>query len=285
MKGLWTVFRLELRLLLRSRGIWLLAPVTAFFGVWEASAVREFPIGAWGQFTTAAMFVTLILALSTGGQIVRDRDRRVDAVLLGTPVATPAYVWGKYLAALVVLLGLALPMLVGAIATDRFDTWSDPPAVFGHSHYPPLGPWPYVGAWLLLVLVPVVFGAALALATVTLTAGQRVVGSMLAVFLWVGPGFLESALFNGWGRLLDVAGLTFIDAVAAPTLPPDLQQIAFTGQTPPPALAAQVVQIMQANLPPTLPAIFYWNRALFAALALLLVLVTVYRLRAYRRGR
>ncbi len=282
MPGLWAVFRIELTLLLRGRGMWLAAPATAFFGIWEASSVREAPFVAWSQFTVAALFVTLILTLSTGGQITRDRDRRINDVLLSTPVATPAYVWGKYLAALSVSLGVAVLMLVGALGMDRFDIWTDPPAVLGHSHYPSLGPWPYVTAWLWLVVAPVLFGAALALATVTLTNGQRVVSSMLAVFLWLGPGMLGGALSGDWTSLLDISGLSLYSVIGTAPLPGSLQQWYLTGANPPPDVAAQVVQIVVSHLPPNFPAVFYWNRALFLSLAI--VLVTVARVARQRRG-
>lgn len=169
MHGLWTVLRLELRLLLRGRGIWIAGLMALFFGVYEASMLREAAYDAWEQLTVATFFVTLTLTLTTGDQVIRDRDRRVDDVLLSTPIASQSYVWGKYLAALVVLLGLSAWMLPAAIVMDHFDTWRNPPLVLGHSIYPSLGPWPYISAWLWLAIVPVIFGTALALAGVTLT--------------------------------------------------------------------------------------------------------------------
>lgn len=284
MDGIRTVVQLELKLLLRSRGIWFAVPVMAIFGIWEASMAREVPYVAWSQFTVAALFVTLILTLSTGGQITNDRDRRVESVLLSTPIRTSSYVWGKYLAAVVIFLALALVMLGGAIGADHFDSWSSPPAMLGHSHYPSLGPWPYLGAWLWLVVVPIVFGTALALAAVTLTSGQRVLGSLVSVFLWLGPAIFGSSFSGGWVSLLDVAGMSYYGSAGTVPLPPALEQVYLTGSIPPPAVAAQMVQVVVAHLPPAMPVIFYWNRALFALLAVLLVLVTTVVVRVRRRG-
>lgn len=281
--GIGTVFRLELELLLRGRGMWFAAPVIAFFGVWEASMAREVPYDAWNQFTSAALFVTLILTLSTGDQVVRDRHRRVEGVMLSTPIATASYVWGKYLAAVAVLLSLTLVMLLAAVGMDRFDIWTNPPAVLGHSRFPALGPWPYVSAWLWLVVVPLLFGAALALAAITLTRGQRVLVAMMAVFLWLGPALLAGVFSGGWTSLLDVAGLSFYSVGMTP-LPPSLGQLALTGSSPRPADAAQMIQFVVAHMPPSLPVIFYWNRALFATLAAVLVLLTTYLVRVRRRG-
>lgn len=281
----WTTFRLELRLFMRSRGLWLAVPITAGLGVWEASMAREEPFFAWSQFIVAALFATLILVLSTGGQVAKDRECHVDGVLLSTPVSTTGYVWGKYLAGAVVLLMLAVAMLAGAVAMDRFDIWRDPPAILGHAHFPPLGLWPYVSAWLWLVVVPIMFGAALMLATVTISRGHRVVSSILVIFLWLGPAMLGSAVSDWLAGLLDVASMTFYSAAASIPVPPgDLQQVMYSGSTPPPALAARVVQFVDAHLPPALPNLFYWNRALFATLTILLVLVTVQSVRSARRG-
>ena len=284
MRGFWAVFRLELRLLLRGWGIWVAALVPLFFGVWEATMARECPFDAWSQFTVAVLFVTLILTLTTGGQVTRDRDRHVDGVLLSTPVTAQAYVWGKYLAALVVLLGLAALMLPGAILMDHFTILPVPPAVLGHSHYPSLGPWPYVSAWLILVIVPVVFGAALSLACVTLTHGQRVISSIVVIVLRLGPSMLSSAFSGGLATLFDVVGGTLYGSIANIPLPPSLESYYISGATPSPAAGAEVVRIVVAHLPPELPGIFAWNRMLFVALAILLVLLTALRVRAQRRG-
>lgn len=284
MREFWAVFRLELRLLLRSWGIWVAGLVPLFFGVWEATMAREFPFDAWSQFTVAVLFVTLILTLTTGGQVTRDRDRHIDGVLLSTPATTQAYVWGKYLAALVVLLGLAALMLPGAILMDHFTVLRDPPAVLGHSHYPSLGLWPYVSAWLLLVVVPIVFGAALSLACVTFTGGQRVIASILVVLLWIGPAMLSSAFSGSLATLFDVAGTTLYDSIANMPLPPSLAYYYLSGATPSPALGAEIVRVVTAHLPPELPGVFTWNRILFVALAVLLVLLTARRVRRQRRG-
>ncbi|HEV2237890.1 MAG TPA: hypothetical protein VGR57_14620 [Ktedonobacterales bacterium] len=284
MRGLWSVFRLEARLLLRGRGLWIAAAVASVLGVWVASMGREVPYAIWSQLTTAAFFLTLILTLSTGGQIVRDREQRVDGVVLSTPISAWAYVWGKYLAALASLLALTVLMLAAAVVMDHFDAWRDPPAALGHSHYPALGPWPYVFGWLWLAVAPVIFGAALALAGVTLTGGQRVVTAVLAVFLWLGPAFFGGAAPGGWMGLLDISGMSLYSAIGYPPLPPALQALVYLGGSPSPSLGALMVRIVDAHMPPQLPAPFVWGRALYVALALLLALALVWRVRAMRRG-
>ena len=257
-----------------------------FFGVYEASMVREATFDAWVQLTVATFFVTLILTLATGDQIIRDRDRRVADVLLSTQIATQAYVWGKYLAALAVSLGVAALMLPGALLMDHTG-WRNPPVVLGHSLYPSLGPGPYVSAWLWLTVVPVVFGVALSLACVTLTRGLHVISSLVAIVLWFGPALFASSYSGGPLSLLDIVGWSLygsvIDTIAA-SLPPSLQEVFRSGAIPTPDIAAQMVRFMTAHLPPELPAIFIWNRIFFVALAVLLMLLTALYLQAQRRG-
>jgi hypothetical protein len=248
--------------------------------------VREATFDAWEQLTVATFFVTLILTLATGDQITRDRDRRVTDVLLSTQMATKAYVWGKYLAILTVSLGVATLMLPGALLMDHIG-WRNPPVVLGHSLYPSLGPWPYLSAWLWLTVVPVIFGVALSLACITLTHGQRVISSLVAIVLWFGPALFASSYSGGPLSLLDIAGWSLygsvIDALSA-SLPPSLHEVFLSGATPTPAIAAQMVQFMTAHLPPVLPGIFVWNRIFFVALAGLLLLLTALYMRAQRRG-
>ena len=95
MRDLSTVTRLELTLLLRSRGWWITALIMVGLGVWAAAGAREAPWSAWGNLAIVAMLGTLILTFSTGDQVSRDRERHLDGVLLSTPMSTAAYVWGS----------------------------------------------------------------------------------------------------------------------------------------------------------------------------------------------
>jgi ABC-type Na+ efflux pump permease subunit len=284
MRDLSTVTRLELTLLLRSRGWWITALIMVALGVWAAAGAREAPWSGWSNLAIIAVLGTLILTFSTGDQVSRDRERHLDGVLLSTPVSTAAYVWGKYLAALAMLLGVAAAGLAGAALTDQFYTWRNPPAVLGHSTYPPLGPRPYLLGWLWLDLTPLIFGAALTLAGITIARGQRIVAYAATLVLWLMP-----MLFGGWPDLLDVtASRLNYSRGSADTLTAAKMALAWAsahGFIPGRGVTEHVMRLVQQNVPPHLPTIFVWNRALFVCLAVVLITGTVHSVgRRRQRG-
>jgi ABC-type Na+ efflux pump permease subunit len=280
MRDVWTVMRLELTLFRRGRAIWLVGLIMAFFGVWAASGIRELPFAAWTNFgITTGFFISLILTFATGDQASRDRERRLDGVLLSTPVSTAAYVWGKYLAALVILLGLAGIGFIAAILTDQFYNWQNSPGVFGQALFPPLGPRSYIVIWCWLVIVPTVFGAALVLAGITITRGQRIVAYMCVLVIWI-----TSLIFNNMPDLLDITTFSIYQRYS-PSNDPAFILEGNSPRHPDAQIAQQVIHLVQANIPPSfLPISFLWNRLFFLGLALLLILLTVHSVGRQRQG-
>jgi ABC-type transport system involved in multi-copper enzyme maturation permease subunit len=283
MRDLWTVMRLELMLYRRGKAIWIVGLIMAFFGVWAASGIREMPDAAWTNFgITTALFISLILTFATGDQVSRDRERRLDGVLLSTPISTAAYVWGKYLAGLVMLLGLAGIGLIAAILADQFYNWQNPPGVLGHALFPPLGPQSYIVIWCWLVVVPTIFGAALVLAEITITRGQRIVAYMCVLIIWI-----TSLIFNNMPDLLDMTTYSIYQRYSPNGPDPAfmLETNAWPGHPPDAHIAQQVIHLVQANIPPSfLPISFLWNRLFFLALAVLLILLTVHSVGRQRQG-
>jgi hypothetical protein len=275
---MWTMARLETRLLLRGRGIWIAALILALLGGWMASMIREQPEGTWSTLTYTALLSTLVLTLSTGAAVQRDADRRTDGMLLSTPVPTWAYVLGKYVVAVVVLVGLSLVEVAAGVLADHFDDWRDPPVILGHSHYPPLGPFPFVAAWAWLMLTPVIFGAALMLAGITLARGQRVLAYALALAFWLIPMLLS---YGGWPLLLDLTGVRL-----SYELPLNGSLAAFwlSASANTPAARERIMDLVRSDLPPRMPAEFIASRALFLGLALLLVLAATSMVARRRRG-
>lgn len=287
MRDLQTVFRLELLLLRRGRGLPIAAVLAALAGVWEATAVRERPWGIWGTLDFGTVLVSLILILSTGDQVNRDRTRRLDGVVFSTPVSTSAYIWGKYLAALVVLIGLALANLAGALLMDAFDPWRDPPPILqmGHAQFPPLGPWPYLSIWLLLMITPVVFGAAWMLAGATWRRGGRIAASVGALLLWILPAF-----GIGWPHLFDVseggASLLFDGTPLFNLANATMRNISHAPWVAwSPSAAARIVDAVRTEMPPPVPSTFVWNRVLFLGAAVLLVVLMSRYVGRQRPGR
>lgn len=281
MRGCWTVLRWELRLLARGRALW--------------AGVREQPWGAWGGLGFAALLISLVLTLATGDQLSRDRAVRLDGLVLATPVATVAYVAGKYLAALAALLALAGGGLALALLMDRFDNWRDPLHVFGlalfppmgHSLYPPLGPTAYLAAWFWLVLPATLFGLALVFAGSAFARGRHPLLYVLVLLCWLGPIVIGEGVFHDhWPDLFDPTALqlavqhraTGVDAAF-------LLHLTGGSPVPPPSLAAQVVALVRAHVPPVFPVVFFWNRLLLVGGAAALVGAAMVEAAQRRQGR
>ena len=78
---------------------------------------------AWGLLLTlplALVLLVLLLPFVAADGVTRDAQRRTHELLLATALPTWAYVWGRYLAGLVMSLGLALLMLVSILGMGWF---------------------------------------------------------------------------------------------------------------------------------------------------------------------
>lgn len=296
MTMLWPVARLELTLLRRGWGLWVSAIVALALGVWTGTMVRERPYTAWNEFVFSGFLLTLLLTLTTGDALRRDRARRVDGVVLSAPVPTAVLALGKYLAALATLLGLLGLSLLAAIVTDRFYALRDFPVALGSSYFPSLGAWPYVLGWGLLFVVPIAFGAALMLACLTLVRGGRTVAAIAVVALWLLPAFSGQ-----WPAALDIVQMGDAsrydpgqDNEALGLVRAGLDSALRDQRTPgrwqspyellPAELTARVTALSQEHFLPELRPIFYWNRLLFLGLAVALVGLTILGLGRQRRG-
>lgn len=280
MGALWAVVRLELTLLWRGWGFWITAVVMIALGALQASMVRQTPWGVWNHLVFTSMLITLLLTFTTGDQIQRDRDRRLDGVLFCTPSPTAAYVIGKYLATVAALHCLAGVALASALALDGVASWPDMPFFLGESDFPSLGARPYLLGWALLVIVPLLFGAALMLAGGALAHGGRVAAALVTLALWL----LLPLFVGGWPAELDLAGLgaesrkatPYIDAAADALLTERMLRGSYrTVEQLPPEDKAQVVRLVREGVPPRLPDAFARNRAIFLGLAVALVGATI----------
>ncbi len=73
---------------------------------------------AWGLLLTlplALLLLVLLLPFVMADGVTRDYSRRTHELLLSTAVPTWAYVWGRFLAGLLVSIGLALLLLVAIL--------------------------------------------------------------------------------------------------------------------------------------------------------------------------
>ncbi len=291
MYNLWIVMKLEFRLIWRNWVTWLIVLVMLAIGTLCASSNRNSPWTSWAHLGTTCVFISLILTFCTGNQINRDREQRLAGIVLSTPVATPAYVCGKYLAGLASLLLLAGSGLLSALLVDQFYADSHGFLIFAPAFYPTLGVQPYLTAWVWLTLPAITFGATFMVACITLTRGQRAIAFIAALLIWILPLFLSQSI----PQLLDItAAVFFPDYSLAPAshvsdttpLRQFLSQhpILFQNGPPPANLVQQAMHLSLAEIPPpSTPAMFLWNRLFFLGLSLALLVLTIYGTHVLRR--
>lgn len=272
MKNIWIVTTMEFRLYLRGKASWFLAAfmiISSLYFLYQAYLSHAHPYAFWANMGIAYLLLTFVLVFSTGGQLQRDWDCHLDGIILSTPISTLTYVCGKYLASWLLILGLALVNLLITLAGDLLL-----PATGGAI----IGPWPYIASWGVLVLIPLLFGAAVTLLITTFTRGQRVVTGLLLFFIWLGPTIIEGQSGKNY-PLVDVLNVTgwFLFSTDAPQM---------AGRASPlPEAARQVVQLVQTHIPwDHLTAIMWLNRAIFLLLAILCFLGIIASLHRQRSG-
>jgi hypothetical protein len=271
MRDLWTVMRLEMTLLLRGRVVWVIACTMAFFGLWEATGIRQIPWGVWGSWIIFSLFlVSLILIFTTGERVHRDQESHVNKIIWSTPVSTSTYLWGKYLSMLSTALGFTLVYLLAAVLADQFFNVPFQLPIVGKVTYPPLGPQAYLIFWAWFVLVPTVFGVALTFSVITITHGQRIIAYVLVLLFWF------ASMSGAMPSLLDITTEGLISNAHGSHTFAVFLLASQAGLNPSPAVAKRVMDLVHADIPPTfLPWSFFENRVLFFCLAILLVWLTV----------
>ncbi|HZU65665.1 MAG TPA: hypothetical protein VFA09_00180 [Ktedonobacteraceae bacterium] len=283
MRSFWTVMKLELYLFWRSWTTWLIALAIILIGVLAADNNRNQPWGIWGQIVTVGMFLALILTFSTGNQINRDRERRLDGVIFSTPVMTTIYVLAKYSAALLSLLALTGLSLLAAMLTDQFYNVPRQVLFLSPVVYPSLGVQVYLLGWVWVMLVPVIFGAAFIFATITLTRGNRVAAYIVTLLTWLIPVFtasLNPAVF------FDISATSFLYS-SSPAVDFWIQH--YPGGSPAPIPLPQFIQkimpLARTEVPPAaLLDNLLWNRLFFLGLAAVLLYITMLGVQRSRRN-
>ena len=155
----------EVRRRFSIRAMWLLflAVFAFFFGfMWLTRTRGSYfdnglkidggtPLGLLSGTFMSTLFVILIPFIATE-LVAFDLRRRTHELLMTTPVPTWAYVWGRYIAGLVVVGGLLFAMLTGFLLMGLFlsnGILPDSGYPFG---YPPLNIGALLLLWSLIVL-------------------------------------------------------------------------------------------------------------------------------------
>ncbi|HEX6096061.1 MAG TPA: ABC transporter permease [Thermoanaerobaculia bacterium] len=173
----------SLRDLHKSRGWWIV-PFTAVVFVATAAELLEVDLGTPGAATTGrvadifaagemARLVAILIALSAGELVWRERDARMNAIADVTPVPEWLSLLGRYLALAMMLVVTEL-LYLGAGVTVQ--------AMLGHTQFE-LGL--YLKILFGLQLTGYLLFAALAMA-IHVLVNQKYVGNVLAVLAYVG---------------------------------------------------------------------------------------------------
>ncbi len=279
----WIVMKLEFFLIWRNWATWLIALAMIFIGVLTADNNRNQPWGIWSQFVSVGLFLTLILTFSTGNQINRDRERRLDSVVFSTPVMTTVYVLAKYCASLLSLLGLIGLNLLAAILTDQFYNVQHQVLFLSPAVYPSLGIQVYLLDWAWVMLIPVIFGAAFIFAGITLIRGNRAVTYIATLLIWLIPVFTAS--FN-IAAFFDITATSFIPG-SSPAIDFWFQHSPGVSPHPIPLtqFIRQIMPLARAEVPPaSLLNSLLWNRLFFLSLVFALLYLTILGVQRVRRN-
>jgi ABC-type transport system involved in multi-copper enzyme maturation permease subunit len=102
------------------------------------------------EFTVVLMLVfAFILPFVVTEGVARDYKKRIHEVLMATPLPTPAYVWGRFLAVLTIGLGQAVLMLLAALIMGSL-------LHLGNAGYPQPTLNNLLAVWELIVLPPTI---------------------------------------------------------------------------------------------------------------------------------
>ena len=221
---------------------------------------------------TVLLVLVLFLPFVTADGVTRDLSRRTHELLMTTAVPTWAYVWGRYLAGLVMSLGLALLLLAALMGMGGL-------LHLTASTYP----LPQIGAvlllWVGMVLPATILVSSFGFALSTLLPRISTLGKVVILVAWiVGAEVIPRGLGNttppawyvNWDPTSGITALGLLPAYAihlGPSITSEaqLQQLIFTVENKMPDLAG-----------------WFAPHLLLAGLSLVLVLVAAL---AFKRSR
>jgi hypothetical protein len=271
-KTLFQITKVELLLIARSKLTYILAIFFILLGIWLATQIRSFPIGPVGIYYTAvtsSMSFWLILTFWTLGQALRKRDKQVGKMIWATVSPSWAYIWGKFLGVFCMSVLFSLIFELAAIVADQFWNIHVSLPLIQETTYPPLGWTAFLVFWLLFVIIPVLFGVALAIGSNYLTRNGRLIGYAVTLICWA---FGMRAYLPSWMDITSMKALLNNDPTE------DFGSLVFNNMQHGLSLrqATHIMDMVRAEIPPHfLDWTFAVNRLFFALLSLLLIWLTV----------
>lgn len=221
---------------------------------------------------TVLLVLVLFLPFVTADGVTRDLSRRTHELLMTTALPIWAYVWGRYLAGLVISLGLALLLLASILGMGGLLHLSDPTY-----------PLPQMGAvlllWVGMVVPATILVSSFGFALSTLFPRLSTLGKVVILVAWiVGAEVIPRGLGNTppptWYVNWDpTSGITALGLTLAYPMPHDLT---ITSE----AQLQQLILTIENKMPDL--AGWFAPHLLLAGFSLLLVLIAAF---AFKRSR
>lgn len=204
LRPLTTVMTWELRRLWSERFVWILAGAAFFsfvFVLWARNrwvVVDTLPIvgttrfGQLGELTSGLMLIFgLMLPFLAADGVAHDYRQGVHEILMATAIPTWAYAWGRYLASLLVCLGLAVILLAAQLVMNTAFSLTD-------ATYPPPDPVAGLLLWTVIALPATVLVCSLCFGLGALFPGFTAVTKLAACMAWVFLALDQDPRDLGW---------------------------------------------------------------------------------------
>jgi ABC-type transport system involved in multi-copper enzyme maturation permease subunit len=221
----------------------------------------------------ALMMLCTLLPFVTADGVSRDLTRRTHELLMTTSLPNRAYVWGRYLAALVMSLGLALLLLAAILGLGWLRQLTD-------SSYPAPAIGPVLLLWAGMVLPATMLVSSLSFALGTVFPRQSTLIKLMVLLGWfVEANIIPIALNLTYRQTLPPSWVSAWDPTSAVSAFVTLRQYeaAWMHQIGPTTSPAQAQHIFSAieNMVPDVSSWFVPHLILAALSPLLVALATV----------
>ena len=209
--------------------------------IWASTSFGQ----AYEMVCVLLLFFGMLVPFLTTDAVARDYRTGVHELLMASAVSSSAYVWGRYLAALLSALLAAVLMVVGMIASDIVLHAAVP-------GFPAPSPLAWAPAWLVLIVPTVVFFGSLAFALGALWPRHAMLWKVAVLLAWValtllvGPGSLSDRV-TSWVPT-STAALRFITPGGVFARPLVKQYVAASSSGAKAAARALAVRLQQEQV-------------------------------------
>jgi ABC-type transport system involved in multi-copper enzyme maturation permease subunit len=230
----------------------------------------------------ALMFLCMLLPFVNADGVARDLTRRTHELLMTTSLPNWAYVWGRYLAALVMSLGLAILLLAAIFGLGWVRHLTD-------TSYPAPEIGPVLLLWVGMVIPATMLISSLSFALGTIFPRQSMLIKIMVLLSWFFEATIVPVALNlTYGQTLPPSWLSAWDPTSAVSAFVTLRQyeMAWMNQVGPATTPAQAQHIFSTieNMVPNVSSWFV-PHLILAVLSPLLVALAAFTFRRFRDAR